>query len=120
VILVTTQDKQIEQICGKIKYMGFFSFLNSKSDKIKEWNAKGAIIIDVRSKEEFRSGHIKGAKNMPLPGLNAKLKELKAYEKPIIFCCASGMRSGQATAISKQAGIECMNGGGWSSLSRKL
>ncbi len=100
--------------------MGFFSFLNSKSDKIKEWSALGAVIVDVRSKEEFRSGHIKGAKNIPLPGLNAKLKELKSYEKPIIFCCASGMRSGQATAISKQAGIECMNGGGWSSLSRKL
>jgi phage shock protein E len=100
--------------------MGFFSFLSSKSDKIKEWSAQGAIIVDVRSKAEYQGGHIKGSKNIPLPGINLKLKELKKYEKPIIFCCASGMRSGQATALAKQAGIESMNGGGWSSLSRKL
>jgi len=100
--------------------MGLFSFLSSKSDKIKDMQTRGAIVVDVRSKEEFRGGHIKGSKNMPLPGINSKLKELKAYDKPIIFCCASGMRSGQATAVSKQAGIECMNGGGWSSLSGKL
>ncbi len=100
--------------------MGLFSFLSSKSDKIKEMQTRGAIIVDVRSKEEFRGGHIKGAKNMPLPGINAKLKELKASGKPVIFCCASGMRSGQATAMAKQSGIDCMNGGGWSSLSRKL
>jgi rhodanese-related sulfurtransferase len=100
--------------------MGFFSFLSSKNNKIKEWNAQGAIIIDVRSKDEFRGGHIKGSKNIPLPGINSKLSELKTYNKPIIFCCASGMRSGQANAVAKQAGIECMNGGGWNNLSRKL
>lgn len=82
--------------------------------------AEGAIIVDVRSKEEYKSGHIKGSKNIPLPGINAKLKEIKSFNKPVIFCCASGMRSGQATAVAKQSGIECMNGGGWSSLSRKL
>lgn len=100
--------------------MGFFSFLTKKGDKIKDFVDRGAIIIDVRSKQEFKSGHIKGAKNMPLPQIGSKVDELKKLEKPIIFCCASGMRSGQASSLMKSQGIECLNGGGWQSLSRHL
>jgi rhodanese-related sulfurtransferase len=40
--------------------------------------------------------------------------------KPVIVCCRSGMRSGQANSILKNSGIECMNGGGWQSLEGKL
>ena len=96
--------------------MGLFSFLNKKGNKIQDFKSRGAIIVDVRSKEEFRGGHIKGAKNMPLPGLSGKSKELLNLGKPVIFCCASGMRSGQATSMMKGQGLECMNGGGWTSL----
>ncbi len=99
--------------------MGIFSFLNRKSEKISDFKSRGAVVIDVRSKEEFRNGHLKGAKNMPLPTLSAQVEELKNMNKPIVFCCASGMRSGQATAMMKAQGIECMNGGGWMSLKNK-
>lgn len=98
--------------------MGLFSFLTKKGDKIQDFKSRGAIVIDVRSKEEYRGGHIKGSKNMPLPGISAKVNEIKKLGKPVVFCCASGMRSGQATAMMKSQGIECMNGGGWMSLQR--
>lgn len=81
--------------------------------------SKGAIIIDVRSAAEYKSGHIKKSKNIPLQQLNSKLDSLNK-SKPIITCCASGMRSGTARAILKRNGFEVYNGGGWRSLDSKL
>ena len=81
---------------------------------------KGAIIVDVRTKGEYASGHIKGSINIPLDTLNNQLSKLKK-EKPIITCCASGMRSASAKSILKSYGFkEVYNGGGWSSLNNKL
>lgn len=80
----------------------------------------GAQILDVRSKEEFSNGHIKGSINIPVQELQANLKKLNK-EKPVIACCASGMRSASAKNILVQNGFrEVHNGGGWSSLERKL
>ena len=45
---------------------------------------------------------------------------IKKWNKPVIACCRSGMRSAQATSILKQHGIDCINGGGWQSLESKL
>ena len=81
----------------------------------------GAIIIDVRSQGEFESGHIKGAINIPLDQLRNNLNKLKDKPKPIITCCASGMRSASAKSLLISNGyIEVHNGGGWSSLQNKL
>ena len=101
--------------------MGILDFLfGNNSKQIEDFQERGAIILDVRSKEEFKSGHIPGSKNIPLPNLNAKLAEIKKWNKPVIACCASGNRSGRAVGILKNQGVESINGGGWSSLSRKL
>ncbi|PWA04949.1 rhodanese-like domain-containing protein [Flavobacterium psychrotolerans] len=102
--------------------MGFFDFLGmgDKTNDIQEFVAKGAVIIDVRSPGEFSGGHIKGAKNIPLDTIGSKINEIKKLNKPVIACCASGMRSAQATSILKQNGIEVINGGGWQSLNSKL
>lgn len=102
--------------------MGLLSMLGfgGKSESIKEFMAKGAIIIDVRTPGEFSGGHIKGSKNIPLNILSTKIDEIKKLDKPVIACCASGMRSAQATSILKSNGIDAMNGGGWSSLENKL
>ena len=80
----------------------------------------GAQIIDVRTSGEFAAGHIKGSKNIPLNTLGNQIESIKKLNKPVIACCASGMRSAQATSILKSNGIEVMNGGGWSSLENKL
>lgn len=102
--------------------MGLLDFLGlgNKSESIQEFVTKGAIIIDVRSPGEFSGGHIKGSKNIPLNEINAKINEIKKLNKPVIACCASGMRSSQATSILKQNGIDAINGGGWQSLQSKL
>lgn len=82
---------------------------------------QGAEIIDVRTKGEFLSGHIKGSKNIPLNTLSSNLKQLKDKNKVYILCCASGMRSGSAKSILKSYGYkEVYNGGGWQSLQNKL
>ena len=86
----------------------------------KELLNQGATIIDVRSKGEFQGGHIKGSVNIPLNNLQGHLTKLKK-DKPIITCCASGMRSSSAKSILQSHGFkEVYNGGGWMSLQNKL
>ncbi len=93
---------------------------NKKSEAIKELVAKGALIIDVRSPAEFKDGHIQGSQNIPLQSIADKADKIKKTGKPVIVCCASGMRSAQAAGILKSKGIVCENGGGWTSLRSKL
>jgi rhodanese-related sulfurtransferase len=82
---------------------------------------QGAIIVDVRSKGEYKGGHIKGSINIDVSTLGANLNQLKDKNKPIITCCASGMRSASAKSILKANGYtEVYNGGGWSSLQNKI
>jgi phage shock protein E len=82
---------------------------------------QGAIILDVRSKEEYAGGHIKGSVNIPVNALANNLSKLKDKNSPIITCCASGMRSGMATNLLKSNGFtQVYNGGGWSSLQNKI
>ncbi len=81
---------------------------------------QGAQIIDVRSPAEFKSGHIKGSVNLPLQSLQSNLSKINK-NKPVITCCASGMRSASAKSILKSAGFnEVHNGGGWMSLNNKI
>lgn len=82
--------------------------------KITELITSGkAEIIDVRSHEEFMGGHAEGSINIPLQQLGDRLDELKAMNKPIVLCCASGNRSGMAESFLSRNGIECYNGGSW-------
>ena len=83
-------------------------------------NSGQAAIIDVRTPGEFSMGHIKGSTNIPLDQIPSKADSIKKMNKTIILCCAAGIRSGQATEILKQAGVDAYNGGGWSSLNAKL
>ena len=77
---------------------------------------QGAVILDVRSKGEYQGGHIKGSLNIPVDVLRNNLSKLNR-EKPIITCCASGMRSASAKSILKSNGFtEVYNGGGWMNL----
>ena len=86
----------------------------------KELIENGAQIIDVRTPAEFKSGHIRGAVNIPLQTISSQLGRIKK-DKPVITCCASGMRSASAKSILKSNGfVEVYNGGGWMSLQGKL
>jgi rhodanese-related sulfurtransferase len=81
---------------------------------------EGAQIIDVRTKGEFASGHIRGSVNVPLQNLDNHLSRLKK-DKPVITCCASGMRSASAKSILIANGFKNVhNGGGWQRLKNKI
>ncbi|MCE7862552.1 MAG: rhodanese-like domain-containing protein [Bacteroidetes bacterium CHB5] len=81
----------------------------------------GAIILDVRTKGEYSGGHIKGSLNIPVDSLNSNTGRLSDKNKPIITCCASGMRSGAAKGILKSKGYtQVYNGGSWISLQNKI
>lgn len=82
---------------------------------------EGAIILDVRTPAEFDSGHIKEAINIPLHSLDKKRLDQAKKDKPIITCCASGIRSAAAKNTLKDWGFtQVYNGGSWRSLQHKL
>ncbi|MFN3849905.1 MAG: rhodanese-like domain-containing protein [Spirosomataceae bacterium] len=92
-------------------------FGGTNTEEIKEVIANGGVIIDVRSAGEFAGGHAKGAKNIPLDQLQSNIAKIKAFKKPIVVCCASGMRSARAKSILANQGIEQVyDAGGWANL----
>ena len=70
-------------------------------------------IIDVRTPGEFMGGNVAGSINIPLNEIPQRVSEIKEMPQPIILCCTSGARSGQAAGFLKSNGINCENGGSW-------
>ena len=101
--------------------MGLLDLLfGNKSKQLEDFKSRGAIVLDVRTKGEYDNGAIPGSKNIPLQSLNSKISTIKKWNKPVICCCASGMRSASAAGILRSQGVEAINGGGYFSLSKKL
>jgi phage shock protein E len=61
------------------------------------------VLIDVRTPQEFASGHIAGAINIPVESLSSRLSEVPT-DQTIVLYCRSGNRSAQASRILEQAG----------------
>jgi rhodanese-related sulfurtransferase len=79
----------------------------SANDAVLLINREKAVVIDVCSAEEFKAGHVAGAKHVPLGDLESKLTStVKNKNTPVILVCASGMRSKRAVAIAKKLGFE--------------
>ena len=95
------------------------NLFGSKVD-LKEKIDQGATILDVRSKGEYASGHVKGSVNIPLDLVSSNIDKIKNMKQPIITCCASGIRSGSAKNILKSNNIEAYNGGGWASVNKLI
>ena len=82
---------------------------------------KGAVIIDVRSEEEFLTGHVDNSLNIPLADLPSHFNKLKDKHQLIILCCKSGMRTRAAEILMSSKGyVNIVNGGSWSHLQRKI
>lgn len=95
-------------------------FLFGKN-KIKEALRKGAVVIDVRTPHEYDQGRVPGSVNIPVERIPSSIDRIKAMKKPIVLCCASGMRAGTAKNILKSAGIQDVhNGGGWESVHKMI
>ena len=68
---------------------------------------KELILLDVRTKDEYASGHIKGAINIPNETIsNTKPALLPDTEKTILVYCQSGMRAGKAVKKLKRIGYK--------------
>ncbi len=72
-----------------------------------------ALIIDVRTPEEYNSGHIKGSINVPLQQFSKHIPGIRKLNRPVITCCLSGNRSEAAKKMLAGAGVESYNGGSW-------
>jgi len=98
--------------------LGFIKKLFGPGVDLSEKMSEGAIILDVRSPGEYQGGHVKGSKNIPLDKIDGKMVTIKKWNKPVITCCASGMRSGSAASILKRNGVEAYNAGPWQKADR--
>ncbi len=100
--------------------MNLLKGLFSGTPNISEEELKAALIVDVRSEEEFNQGHVTGSVNIPLQNVQAALGDLRKSQRPIVMICRSGARSGMAVATLQQAGISAKNGGGWQAIAAVL
>ena len=87
---------------------------------LKEELENDGVIVDVRTPQEYASGHIKESINIPLNNISAKKNELTKKYKTIIICCASGMRSASAKSMLAGTETKIINGGSWQSLQSKI
>lgn len=85
-----------------------------------EIDYRKALLVDVRTPQEFAEGTAKGAINIPLQEIQSRINEFKT-DKPIVVFCRSGARSARAEQILKQNGItNVINGGTWLDVDRKV
>ncbi|MFD2552549.1 rhodanese-like domain-containing protein [Bizionia sediminis] len=97
--------------------MGILDFIfGVKKRQIKAFLNQDAVILDVRTKREWESGHIPGAMHIPLNTLPNRIETIKKLNKPVIVCCASGARSSKAAKYLNLQHINAINGGGWQQL----
>ncbi|RUS45072.1 rhodanese-like domain-containing protein [Cohnella sp. AR92] len=76
---------------------------NLRASEFKEELAKKRVLIDVREPGEFKSGHIPGARNVPLSQLQGRLGDIPKGQ-PVLLYCRSGMRSKTAARLLLRSG----------------
>lgn len=80
--------------------------------------ANGAVILDVRTEKEYKTGHIEGSLNISLGTIRERYIELDTG-KTYITCCSHGLRSVKVETILKEKGFRnVFNGGAWTDLEK--
>lgn len=74
-------------------------------EEAKRRVAEGALLVDVRTPQEFAAGHIPGSLNVPVTELEERLAELGDRRRPIVLYCHSGNRSGRAARMLRKEGF---------------
>ena len=96
----------------------FKNLFKSNSVDLAQLIKDGAVIVDVRSKAEFATGHVKGSINIPLEQIGSSVENLKSYNH-VITCCRSGNRSGMAKRTLESKGFKNVsNGGSWQNVNQ--
>jgi rhodanese-related sulfurtransferase len=83
-----------------------------RSESAQNLKTNGIFLKYIRG----RRTQPRSSKNIPLQEIGSRVSEVKAWKKPLVVCCRSGNRSGQAMGVLQQAGVECINGGSWTSV----
>jgi phage shock protein E len=105
-----------------IMILAFFKklFGFGNNDALKAVLAQRPFLVDVRTPEEFSTGSVTGAVNIPLGSIPANLSKFKDKKHIVVFC-RSGMRSGQAKNILESNGYSnVVNGGTWNNVKQLL
>ena len=104
--------------------MGFFDFFKQAdiNQGVKEYTATpGAVLLDVRTSEEYRGGHIPGSKNVPLQTIDKVASVAENKDTVLYVYCQSGGRSRQATSMLQGMGYTNVNNiGGIAAYSGKV
>ena len=104
--------------------MGFFDFFKQPdiNQGIKDYQATpGAILLDVRTTQEYVGGHIPGSKNIPLQVIDKITSVTENKDTVLYVYCQSGARSRQATSILQGMGYTNVNNiGGIAAYSGKV
>ena len=95
-------------------------FGRPSSDEKKAARAKikeGALVVDVRTADEFAAGHVNGATNIPVGEIKGRMGELGPKDRTIVVYCRSGVRAGTAKSALTEAGFtNVLNAGGLADL----
>ena len=104
--------------------MGFFDFFRQPDidQGVQTFHqTPGAVLLDVRTPEEYRQGHIPGSRNLSLQAIGAMLGMIENRETPLFVYCQSGARSSQAASLLRQMGYtNVQNIGGIASYTGKV
>lgn len=87
--------------------MRMFDFLRGANidEGVREYHdTKGAVLLDVRTPQEYAQGHVPGSINIPLQEINRVVAEVPDPATPLFVYCQSGARSGQAVTALQRAG----------------
>ena len=92
--------------------MGFFDFFKQAdiNQGVKEYTATpGAVLLDVRTSEEYKDGHIPGSKNVPLQAIGKVVSVAENKDTTLYVYCYSGVRSRQAAGLLQRMGYRNVN-----------
>ena len=87
--------------------MGFFHFFRQPdiNQGVKEYQTvPGAVLLDVRTPQEYREGHIPGSRNVPLQTIDKVAAVVDNKDKALFVYCYSGARSNQAAGMLQRMG----------------
>ena len=87
--------------------MGFFDFLKQpdvNQGVANYYNTPGAVLLDVRTPQEYSEGYIPGSKNVPLQTLDKVRSVVENKDTELFVYCYSGARSRQAASALRQMG----------------
>ena len=104
-----------------LEYLKNLLGLGKRKEELIEALGKRPYIIDVRTPQEYKMGHIQKAVNIPLDQIRDNAEKIRKMDKPVVTCCQTGSRSGRARRILLKKGVpDVHNGRGWVSLKQLM